>query len=594
MNATKVAPITDEPTVASFPFCLTLYTLRLALVLAAVPVAAQTGSVSPPGTSAPAVPKVDFRRDIQPLLTEHCIECHGPEDQSGGFRFDRRSSVRKVPGRLQPGSSATSRVYLRLISSEFGTQMPKDGTLRPEEIALIKNWIDQGADWPDELSGDPPAPTPDRVAVGMIDAIRHADHRALTRLLRDRRDAVNGKGGDGSTPLLYAAMYGDAKAVRRLLDRGADPNIANQAGATPLMLAVDDAGITKLLLDRGAAVNAVSIEGHAALSLAAGRLGSAPVVKLLLDRGAHPSPPPPSSARRAPSGLRLTSALVQAANAGNAAVFRMLVERGADLTSAGNALMLAARAGCGSCIDTLMEGASRATLEATLVALAPYGDAALLARLIDRGAGVNARLTSGRRDMRDRTPLMLAASSDLVPTDAVQMLIARGAEVNARGPAGETALDLARRNGDTEVVRVLLAAGASPGAAMPVPSLSPMPADSPRAALARIMPVLQRSDVTFLEKTGCVSCHHNSVVSMAVAAARANGYAVNEAAAKKQASAIGVYLESWRERTTQNMFIAGQADTISYLLFGLAADRYSPDPATDAQALWLKRREPVT
>ncbi len=78
---------------------------------------------------------------------------------------------------------------------------------------------------------------------------------------------------------------------------------------------------------------------------------------------------------------------------------------------------------------------------------------------------------------------------------------------------------------------------------------------------------------------------------MAVAAARANGYAVNEAAAKKQASAIGVYLESWRERTTQNMFIAGQADTISYLLFGLAADTYSPDPATDAQAFWLKRRQ---
>jgi hypothetical protein len=78
---------------------------------------------------------------------------------------------------------------------------------------------------------------------------------------------------------------------------------------------------------------------------------------------------------------------------------------------------------------------------------------------------------------------------------------------------------------------------------------------------------------------------------MAVAAARASGYAVNEAAARKQAGAIGVYLESWRERTAQNMFIAGQADTISYLLFGLAADKYSPDPATDAQAMWLKRRQ---
>src|SRR6185295_16980018 len=50
-------------------------------------------------------------------------------------------------------------------------------------------------------------------------------------------------------------------------------------------------------------------------------------------------------------------------------------------------------------------------------------------------------------------------------------------------------------------------------------------------------------------------------------------------------------LESWRERTLQNIFIAGQTDTISYLLFGLAADRYPPDPGTDAQAIFLKRRQ---
>jgi len=97
--------------------------------------------------------------------------------------------------------------------------------------------------------------------------------------------------------------------------------------------------------------------------------------------------------------------------------------------------------------------------------------------------------------------------------------------------------------------------------------------------------------VAFIEQTGCVSCHHNSVVSMAVAAARANGYTVNEATAKRQTSTIGVYLESWRERTVQNVPIAGQADTISYLLFGMAADKYSPDAATDAQAIWLKRRQ---
>ena len=112
-----------------------------------------------------------------------------------------------------------------------------------------------------------------------------------------------------------------------------------------------------------------------------------------------------------------------------------------------------------------------------------------------------------------------------------------------------------------------------------------------RAAVERSLPLLQDIGVAFINQTGCVSCHHNSLVSMAVTAARAHGYRVNEAAAKKQARTIGTYLESWRDRTVQNVPIAGGADTISYLLLGLVADDYAPDAATDAQARWLKRRQ---
>jgi glucose/arabinose dehydrogenase len=78
---------------------------------------------------------------------------------------------------------------------------------------------------------------------------------------------------------------------------------------------------------------------------------------------------------------------------------------------------------------------------------------------------------------------------------------------------------------------------------------------------------------------------------MAVAAARAGGYTVNETAATQQTKAIAKYLESWRDRAVQNIPIAGAADTMSYLLLGLAADRYTPDAATDAQAIFLKHRQ---
>src|SRR4026209_1739382 len=73
--------------------------------------------------------KVDFRSDILPLLKEECLGCHGPAKQSGDFRFDVRSSVMKKRGRLQPGSSDTSMIYLRVAGSDFGPQMPLTGEL---------------------------------------------------------------------------------------------------------------------------------------------------------------------------------------------------------------------------------------------------------------------------------------------------------------------------------------------------------------------------------------------------------------------------------------------------------------------------------
>jgi Ankyrin repeats (many copies) len=103
------------------------------------------------------------------------------------------------------------------------------------------------------------------------------------------------------------------------------------------------------------------------------------------------------------------------------------------------------------------------------------------------------------------------------------MLIARGADVNAVGPDGETALDLARRHGDTEVVRVLIEAGARAGRGFATEPVALSPAPTARAAFERVMPALQRSDAAFTQKMGCVSCHHNTLTAMTVAVARGSG-----------------------------------------------------------------------
>jgi len=75
----------------------------------AVPLCLLISAGTLPG-QAPA--KVDFAKDVQPLLRQNCVGCHGPMKQSGGMRLDRKSSAMKpLSRRIVPGSSANSFVY---------------------------------------------------------------------------------------------------------------------------------------------------------------------------------------------------------------------------------------------------------------------------------------------------------------------------------------------------------------------------------------------------------------------------------------------------------------------------------------------------
>jgi hypothetical protein len=185
---------------------------------------------------------------------------------------------------------------------------------------------------------------------------------------------------------------------------------------------------------------------------------------------------------------------------------------------------------------------------------------------------------------------MLAAASDVMPVDIVRTLIARGADVNARTASGETALGLAKRHGRTPVVDLLVGAGARDDSPLP-PTPRPAPAASARAAIARTLPLVQQNDVAFMKKAGCVSCHNNSLTAATVAAARSAGFRVDETIAQRQLAAIGTYIDSWRERALQGIAIPGAADTVSYILAGLAAEKYPANAATDAMAFIVKRQQ---
>lgn len=98
-----------------------------------------------------AAARVDFVRDIQPIFQARCYECHGPSAQKSGLRLDVRSALEGGDGGplLKPGESAASALIERVESNQESERMPPSGNaLSEKEIALLRAWIDQGANWP--------------------------------------------------------------------------------------------------------------------------------------------------------------------------------------------------------------------------------------------------------------------------------------------------------------------------------------------------------------------------------------------------------------------------------------------------------------
>lgn len=106
-------------------------------------------------TTLTAAP-VDFVRDVQPLLQEHCHSCHGPSKQEAAFRLDHKPSAMKggdFGSAILPGKSADSLLVHAIEGRNPKMRMPRKGDpLSAEQIALIRRWIDEGAVWPDSAS----------------------------------------------------------------------------------------------------------------------------------------------------------------------------------------------------------------------------------------------------------------------------------------------------------------------------------------------------------------------------------------------------------------------------------------------------------
>jgi mono/diheme cytochrome c family protein len=98
--------------------------------------------------------KVDFARDIQPILEKSCLECHGPEKPKGKLRLDSKAAALQGGQDgvvIVPGDAGQSDLYRRItLPADNDDVMPNKGDkLTKAQTDLIRDWINQGALWPD-------------------------------------------------------------------------------------------------------------------------------------------------------------------------------------------------------------------------------------------------------------------------------------------------------------------------------------------------------------------------------------------------------------------------------------------------------------
>jgi mono/diheme cytochrome c family protein len=123
------------------------------LFLSAIFLAPLSGSAQDPAPATPPA-KVDYLTQVKPVFEKYCYQCHGDGRSKAGVRLDDKANSMM---HITAGDPMHSDVY-RSMTRSIGTSdhmppVPKDQP-SASDIATIKLWIEQGANWPD-VSGDP-------------------------------------------------------------------------------------------------------------------------------------------------------------------------------------------------------------------------------------------------------------------------------------------------------------------------------------------------------------------------------------------------------------------------------------------------------
>src|SRR5262245_59367576 len=187
--------------------------------------------------------KLDYSRDIRPILADKCFACHGPDakQRQAGLRLDQRDdAIKRLESdavAIVPGDPRGSALVSRILSTDESERMPPSDSqkkLTDEQKTVLKRWIEQGAPYAEHWSFISPkkAPLPDgskpdwvkseidrfilaRLDVEGLAPSPEADPRTLFRRL-----SLDLTGLPPSADEVEAFVNdGDNRAVERLVDR---------------------------------------------------------------------------------------------------------------------------------------------------------------------------------------------------------------------------------------------------------------------------------------------------------------------------------------------------------------------------------------
>ncbi|HEY2572673.1 MAG TPA: c-type cytochrome domain-containing protein [Verrucomicrobiaceae bacterium] len=101
-------------------------------------------------TLVPSIRAVDFEKDIKPILSKNCYECHSEQKnkEKAGFVFDNLTRFKKDIGPnliIEPGSPGESHFFEVLADPNIKNHMPKKGNLPQKDLDKIRTWIAEGA-----------------------------------------------------------------------------------------------------------------------------------------------------------------------------------------------------------------------------------------------------------------------------------------------------------------------------------------------------------------------------------------------------------------------------------------------------------------